>query len=271
MKRSGKAGHAAPARTTNGLPVAQARWAYFFDVDGTLIDFAASPAGVRLDRSLVRLLERLHQSTGGAVALISGRSIADIDRLFPGPRLPVAGQHGVERRGASGLVARHAFPSGKLLSVRRQLADAVTRHRGLLLEVKGLSLALHYRRAPRLGGFAHRLVRSLQARIGAEFCVQSGKRVVEMKPTGRHKGIAVLEFMKEEPFRGRTPVFIGDDVTDEYGFAAVNRLDGYSVKVGSGRTVARWRVQDARAVRAWLERGTNMASPGSRRTRKRAL
>jgi len=271
MKRSGKARRATPSRVANGLPVAQAQWAYFFDIDGTLVDFAASPAGVRLDRNLRHLLERLYRSAGGAVALISGRSIADIDRLFPGTRLPVAGQHGIERRDAAGLVARHGFSSKTLLWVRQPLANAVTRHRGLLLEDKGLSLALHYRRVPRLGGFAHRLVRSLQTQIGTGFCVQSGKRVVEMKPTGRHKGVAILEFMQEEPFRGRTPVFIGDDVTDEYGFATVNRLDGYSVKVGPGRTVARWRLQSARAVRAWLEQGTKTASRGSRKSRERAL
>jgi trehalose 6-phosphate phosphatase len=271
MKRSGKPRRAAQARVANALPVAQAQWAYFFDIDGTLVDFTTSPSGVRLDRNLRQVLERLHRSAGGALALISGRSIADIDRLFPGARLPVAGQHGIERRDALGRVMRHGFPSKKLLSVRRTLADAAARNRGLLLEDKGLSLALHYRRVPRLGGFAHRLVRSLLAQVGTEFCVQSGKRVIEMKPTGWHKGIAVLEFMQEEPFRGRTPVFIGDDVTDEYGFAAVNCLDGYSVKVGPGRTVARWRLQSARAVRAWLERGTKTASRESRQTRERAL
>ena len=266
MKRSGKASRARPSRVASGLPAAQPEWAYFFDIDGTLVDFAVSPAGVRLDPELRRLLGRLYRSTGGAVALISGRSIADIDRLFHGVRLPVAGQHGIERRDASGQVTRHAFPSKKLARVCQQLADAATRHRGLLLEDKGLSLALHYRRVPRLGGFAHRLVRSLQAQIGTEYCVQPGKRVVEMKPAGRHKGIAVLEFMQEEPFRGRMPVFIGDDMTDEYGFATVNRLDGYSVKVGSGRTVARWRLRNAQAVRAWLERGMMAPTSRGRRT-----
>src|SRR5262249_27620579 len=91
--------------------------------------------------------------------------------------------------------------------------------------------------------------------LGAGFCVQSGKRVVELKPAGKDKGIAVREFMREAPFRGRTPVFIGDDITDEYGFATVNRMRGTSVKVGPGRTVARWRLEDVRAVRAWLARG----------------
>jgi trehalose 6-phosphate phosphatase len=270
MKRSSKASPAAAGRVAKGLPAAQPEWAYFFDIDGTLVDFAVSPAGVRLDPQLRRLLGRLYRSTGGAVALISGRSIADIDRLLHGVRLPVAGQHGIERRDASGLVTRRAFPSEKVAWVRQQLADAVTRHRGLLLEDKGLSLALHYRRIPKLGGFAHRLVRSLHAQIGAEYCVQAGKCVVEMKPAGRHKGIAVLEFMQEKPFRRRTPVFIGDDVSDEYGFATVNGLDGYSVKIGPGRTVARWRLQNVQAVRVWLERSTAPTSRGRCTTRKEA-
>ena len=267
MKRSTRTSPAASAPVSDGLPVAQAQWAYFLDIDGTLVDFAASPSGVRIDRELRHSLERLYRAADGAMALISGRSIADIDRLFPGARLPVAGQHGLERRDASGLVVRHGFPSEKLAWVRRQLADAVARHGGLLLEDKGLSLAVHYRRVPRLGSFVHRLMRSLQAQIGAEFCVQPGKRVVEMKPTGRHKGIAVLEFMQEEPFRGRTPVFIGDDATDEHGFATVNRLEGISVKVGSGPTVARWRLRNARAVRAWFKQGTVLASRSGRTMR----
>ena len=270
MKRSTRASLAASAPVSNGLPMAQPQWAYFFDIDGTLVDFAPSPSGVRIDRELRRSLERLYLAADGAMALISGRSIADIDRLFPGARLPVAGQHGIERRDPLGLVVRHAFPSEKLVWVRRRLTDAVARHGGLLLEDKGLSLALHYRRAPRLGGFVHRLMRSLQTQIGAEFCVQPGKRVVEIKPTGRHKGIAVLEFMQEKPFRGRMPVFVGDDATDEYGFATVNRLAGLSVKVGPGPTVARWRLQNARAVREWFERGTVLASRSGRKMRKGA-
>ena len=202
------------------------------------------------------MIESLRESNGGAVAFIMGRRVADVDRLFPGTRLAVAGQHGVERRSLAGRTFRHSFPSARLDTVRRQLAAAVARHPGLLLEDKGLSVALHYRAATNLASYAHRLARMSAASLGTGYCVQSGKRVVEMKPTGRHKGIAILEFMQEEPFHGRMPVFIGDDVTDEYGFATVNRLDGYSVKVGPGRTVARWRFQNARAVRAWLEQST---------------
>jgi trehalose 6-phosphate phosphatase len=228
--------------------------AYFFDIDGTLVDIARTPDGVQLDRELRHLIERLHHSAGGAVALISGRTIANIDRLFPGEHLPAAGQHGVERRDATGHVSRHAFPSSQLPWARRRLAEAVAAHPGLLLEDKGLSLALHYRLAPQLAGYSHRLVRSVQARLGSAFCVQAGKRIIEVKPAGKDKGVAVMEFMQEDPFAGRMPVFVGDDATDEYGFAMVNRLRGQSIKVGPGQTVARWRLPDVGAVHQWLER-----------------
>ena len=98
-------------------------------------------------------------------------------------------------------------------------------------------------------------MRSLAARVGPQYGIQTGKRIVEMKPAGRDKGAAVVEFMAEEPFRGRTPVFVGDDITDEYGFAMVNRMHGHSLKVGPGRTAARWRLRDVGTVRAWLELG----------------
>jgi trehalose 6-phosphate phosphatase len=242
-------------RREASLPAPQPDWAYFFDIDGTLIDLADSPTGVTPDPVFQRLIEASYRTAGGAVALISGRAIPDIDRLFPGHRFPAAGQHGMERRDAAGQVSRHAFPSHELDGVRRQLADAVARHPGLLLEDKGLSLALHYRRAPRLASYVHRLVRALMGPLGSRYCILPGKRIVEMKPAGKDKGVAVQEFMQEPPFRGRTPVFVGDDVTDEFGFATVNRLGGHSIKVGPGRTVARWRLADVRAVRAWLEQG----------------
>src|SRR5436190_1179111 len=212
---------------------------------------AGQRARIRLMRGLIQEFN-VYRAAGGAIALISGRSIADIDRLVRDHRLPVAGQHGIERRDAAGRISRHAVPAQGLDWARSQLAAAVARHHGLVLEDKGLSLALHYRRAPRLGGYAHRLIRSLAARIGSQYCVQTGKRIVEMKPAGKDKGVAVLEFMQEEPFRGRTPVFIGDDTTDEYGFATVNRVHGHSVQVGPGRTVAGCRLRDVGAVGALL-------------------
>jgi trehalose 6-phosphate phosphatase len=244
--------------TTAGRPpTPHTGWAYFFDIDGTLLALADSPNGVRLDPGLQRLVEALYRSAGGAVALISGRSLEDVDRLFPGTRFPAAGQHGIERRDAGARISRHAFPDRELDWARQRLSQAAITHPGLLLEDKGLSLALHYRRAPWLAGYAHRLVRACGKRLGAQFCVQAGKRVVELKPTGKDKGIAVQEFMQEEPFRGRTPVFVGDDLTDEYGFATVNHLHGHSIKVGRGATAARWRLSDIEAVRAWLESGVS--------------
>lgn len=246
-----------PRRTTAGrvgptFPAPAGNWAWFLDLDGTLVGFASSPAGVRIDRRLRKLIEDLHSSTGRAVALITGRSIADVDSLFPDARLATAGLHGIERRSASGRRARHRFPAHRLDAVRRAFAAAAARHSRLLVEDKGVSIALHYRRAPHLGGYVHRLARGMLARLGTGYCLQAGKRVVEIRPAGRDKGIAIREFMHEPPFCGRTPVFLGDDATDEYGFALVNRLGGYSVKVGPGRTEACWRLRDVRAVRAWL-------------------
>lgn len=228
-------------------------WAFFFDIDGTLLDFAAAPGEVHVEPVLQRLVADLFDRTGGAVALISGRSIVDIDGLFPGILLPVAGQHGVERRDAAGRLSHHAFPSRKLEWAHRELTRLVEGHPGMLLEHKGVSLALHYRRAPRLGALAERAAESVRAELGDRYCLQKGKFVIELKPAGRDKGLAIEEFMAEAPFRGRIPVFLGDDETDEFGFAMVERLHGHSIKVGPGPTSAAFRLADVAGVRAWIE------------------
>jgi len=227
--------------------------AYFLDLDGTLLHLEETPSLVVPSRAVSTLVETLYRSSDGAVALITGRALADVDRLFPDRRLPAAGQHGLERRAANGVVSRHAGPVRPLNQARRMLADIVARHPRLLLEDKGLSLALHYRRAPRLASFATRAMHSIQSALGDQYCLHRGKRVVELVPAGRNKGLAIAAFMREAPFRDRVPVFIGDDVTDEHGFAVVERLHGYGVKVGPGPTMAKWRLSDVRAVRAWLE------------------
>ncbi|MGH7653174.1 MAG: trehalose-phosphatase, partial [Gemmatimonadaceae bacterium] len=213
------------------------------------------------------LLRRLRRRAGGAVAIVSGRSIADIDRIFHTSQWAAAGQHGAERRDARGRYSRITTANASLPRVRRLLADAVARHPGLLLEDKGHSIALHYRRAPRLAAYAHRLVRAQLALLGSSYSVRRGKRVVELNPAGRDKGKAVLAFMAERPFRGRTPVFVGDDLTDEFGFETVNALGGVSVKVGAGPTAATMRVRDVRSVWEWLERGG--ALPDGTATRPR--
>jgi trehalose 6-phosphate phosphatase len=252
---------ATPRGAGTPLPPPDQGWAYFFDIDGTLVTVADAPDLARLEPRFRQVLEDLYRWCGGTVALISGRAIADTDRMFQGLRFPVAGQHGLERRDSAGRLLRPASPPPGLEHAREQLAALAQRHGGLLLEDKGHSLALHYRQAPRLGGYAHRIVRLLVSRLGPAWVVQPGKRVVELRPAGSDKGAAVLEFMRELPFRGRTPVFVGDDATDEHGFVIVNRLAGHSVKVGAGPTSARWRLPDVAAVRAWLERGVAGQAP----------
>jgi trehalose 6-phosphate phosphatase len=202
------------------------------------------------------LVEALYQSSDGAIALITGRSIADADRLFPRRRLPIAGQHGHERRSANGVLTQHRVSTRTLDPARLALRSIVERHRKLVLEDKGLSLALHYRRAPHLASLAHRRMHGAQALLGDHYSVHRGKRVVELTPAGKDKGLAIRAFMREAPFRGKRPVFIGDDVTDELGFAMVNSLQGDSIKVGPGPTSAGWRFPSVSAVLGWLEHGT---------------
>jgi len=233
------------------LPVAYSGWAYFLDVDGTLIEFADSPGGVHVDDALLGLVARLHHACGGALALVSGRALADLEPRLGSIRIPLAGQHGLERRDAAGHRHVHAPPVALKRELRQRLDAIVAQHPGLLLEDKGLTLALHYRKAPQLAAWLHRLLGAWVAQ-SADLQLQKGKRVLEIKPAGFDKGSAIAEFMAEAPFHGRVPVFIGDDVTDEHGFARVNLLGGHSIKVGAGRTAAHYRLPDVAGVRAWL-------------------
>jgi len=237
---------------SRGLPQPSPEWAFFLDVDGTLLDIAERPDVSRVGPGLRRLLRGLFDVTGGAMALISGRSVADIDRLFAPSKFCVAGQHGAERRDADGRLHRHRPPDERLRKAEHRLRRMVGAHPDLVLEDKGMSLALHYRLAPELGAEVREVMREVLAEAGEEFEILTGKMVFEIRPGGRDKGTAIAEFMEEKPFRSRVPVFIGDDVTDEFGFRLVNRIGGHSVKVGEGTSAARVRVADARAVRAWL-------------------
>lgn len=233
-------------------PAPSPDWVFFLDVDGTLIEIADKPSSVRIDRDLLDLIEQLHQASGGAVALISGRSLSNLEELLGMSRLPMAGQHGLERRDAAGRLWIHATPPGAKRKIQEALTPVLARHSGLLLEDKGLTLALHYRLAPRLGSYAHRLMARLAQEAGSGLGIQKGKRVIEIKPTGIDKGTAVSEYLAESPFLGRTPVFMGDDLNDEHGFAKVNKLNGISIKVGSGTSCARFRLRNVAAVREWL-------------------
>ena len=227
-------------------------WAFFLDIDGTLLEFAPNPQDVQVDAGLRELIGRLRSLTGGAVAVVSGRSVADVDRLFAPLVLPAAGLHGIERRSAAGTFRDASHARAAIGSIADKVADIAGSFRGLGFEDKGLALALHYRRAPHLRSLAEREMRAISDSLGPEFELQMGKFVVEIRPSGRDKGHAIAEFAGEPPFAGRVPVFIGDDLSDETGFEVVNRLGGHSVKVGAGISRARWRLFDAAAVRRWL-------------------
>jgi trehalose 6-phosphate phosphatase len=247
-------------RVDTSPPPPSAEWAYFFDIDGTLADIAAKPSGVRIEREILHLIYELHAGTGGAMALISGRSIEDVDRLFGGSGLPVAGQHGLERRTAKGEIVRRPSEEKLLLHVREELSRRAMRDDRLLLEFKGLCVAMHYRAAPEREEFVKDLMASVALQLGDGYVLQPGKMVVELKPAGKDKGVAVREFLDEKPFLGRTPVFVGDDLTDEVGFTVVNAMSGHSVKVGGGPTAARWRLRRVASVREWLKTGVDSAS-----------
>lgn len=234
-------------------PAPSVDWAYFLDVDGTLIDLADTPDAVHVDAALLQLIARLHRASGGAVALISGRAIADLQQRLGKLRLPLAGQHGLERRDAAGRLWIQAAPQAAKSAIKEALAPVLARHPGLLLEDKGLTLALHYRRAPHLAAYALRLMDRLADAAGAGLELQRGKCVAELKPAGIDKGTALAAFLAQPPFKGRRPVFIGDDRNDEHGFAEVNKLHGISIKVGKGASCARFRLPDVAAVRRWLE------------------
>jgi trehalose 6-phosphate phosphatase len=247
--------------------LAAASHAYFLDFDGTLVNFEHSLAEIRLSDRLAAVLATLRRDAGGAVALISGRSLQSIDHIFHGhPTLPAAGQHGVERRLATDVVRRIPVSPEPLNRVRRALPGALARFPSLLVEDKGESIALHYRRAPSMGRTAHRIMRAMLAAAGPQYMLQHGSCVVDLKPRRGDKGHAIAAFMRERPFRGRIPVFIGDDMTDEDGFAVVNRLRGISIKVGRGPTSAKWRLPDSRAVIEWLV--ARPAKPAIRRPAK---
>jgi trehalose 6-phosphate phosphatase len=227
--------------------------AVFLDIDGTLLELAPAPDAVHVDPELATLLPQVRKSLGGAVALITGRAISDVDRLFPGLRMPVAGQHGCERRDALGTLHLHAARTATLEKLRSLFTEFARQHEGLLLEDKGATLALHYRKAPQLAAKVHKTMIEHVAATGTRaYRLQPGKQLLELRPDDRDKGTAIRDFMAERPFKGRCPVMIGDDRTDEHGFAVVDELGGWSIKVGAGQTRARYRLPDVKAVRAWL-------------------
>jgi trehalose 6-phosphate phosphatase len=229
------------------------RIAVLLDVDGTLIEFAPTPQEVHVPPSLKHTLSRLRDRLSGALCLVSGRPLADLDRLFAPLRVPCIGGHGAENRlTPEGLIARAKTPPIDPLLRKRLLAIA-TETPGVLAEGKEYSLALHYRLAPEQEEF----VRGEIARIIADFPADAvevlpGKSVFEVKPRAFNKGVALQALMKVAPFKGRQPIFMGDDVTDESAFAVLGEFGGLGFSVGRELAYTQGMFATPREVRHWL-------------------
>ena len=232
--------------------------ALFLDFDGTLVDLAPQPEEIVVPPELITLLQRIQQESNGALAIVSGRPLDQLDFFLAPLRLPAAGVHGAERRTADGRILQQPVPD--VHHLRERLLPLVESHPGLQLELKRGALALHYRHAAHL---EQRCVETMMDALRHEpgFTLLHGKMVVEAKPH-INKGDAVAAFLHEAPFRGRRPVFIGDDVTDEAGFAIAQGevFGGLGIKIGAGPSQALQWLADPAAVLALLRQSVEVRS-----------
>jgi trehalose 6-phosphate phosphatase len=233
--------------------VRQSNLALFLDVDGTLLELAATPDRVRVPSALRNTLQLACERQQGALALLSGRPLTELDELFAPLILAASGKHGLEVRLTSGEVIRPKLDDSALDRARHWLGMMQKESRGLALEDKGGALAMHYRLAPGLERDVMAAMQELVAELGDEFVLRQGKCVLEIMPRGFSERSAIELLMRQREFAGRTPVFVGDDPTDEVGFEAVNELGGHSIRVGDLReTAARYRFSSVSTVIAWL-------------------
>jgi trehalose 6-phosphate phosphatase len=232
-------------------PLPSLEWCLFLDVDGTLIELTDSPFDTYADAELKALLREVAERLGGALALVSGRSIEYLDALFAPLRLPAAGLHGVERRKATGIMHGASFVDSQLDPARVALDALVKSHPGTLLEDKGRTVAVHFRMAPQAESIVRDAVTAVASHLGSNYHVQEGSMMLEIKPRGFTKDSAIKAFMHEPPFSGRKPVFVGDDLTDQDAFKAVENQGGISIAVGD-RVHGQYRLENPAAVRAWL-------------------
>jgi trehalose 6-phosphate phosphatase len=235
----------------NRVPPLAADNCVFLDLDGTLLALRDDPVIHRADAALQLLLASCSLYLQGALAIISGRPIADLDACFEPVRFAAAGVHGMEHRSADGVTKSLPSESARLRSTARELATAMEAIPMSYLEDKGTSLALHWRRAPAWEGVLRGLAERSLDELGPTFRLLEGNCVVELLPNAASKGDAVRTFMREAPFSGRRPVYIGDDVTDLPAFAAAREAGGHGIAVGD-RVQADFHLPDVDAVRAWL-------------------
>lgn len=237
------------------VPPLDPQSALFLDIDGTLIEIAAGPELVRVPVELPGRLARLADERAGALALVSGRPLAQIDRLLRPWHGAAAGLHGIERRRADGTLDRtlDRAAAAALDRIRPRLSALAAAGRGIVLEDKQATLALHYRAAPERAEEIRAFSQDLARHAGPALRLIAGKMVVEFQPRSADKGAVIAAFLAEPPFLGRRPVFVGDDATDEDGFAEIERRGGIAIRVGPpAETRAGWRLPSVRAVLAWL-------------------
>jgi trehalose 6-phosphate phosphatase len=232
-------------------PLQLADVALFLDLDGTLAPIAARPQDVRPLARRTQLLEQLKTGLDGRLAVVTGRTLADVDRILEGRIICVAAVHGLVRRDCDGTLHEPPRHPG-LDPATAALREFAARDSGLIVEEKGASVAIHFR----LARYHASECRALAGRLAREtgLALQDGDMVEELRTPGATKGDSVRAFMLTERFRGAQPVFVGDDVTDEHGFEAVAQLGGAGVLVGSPRpTHARFGLPGVEAVMDWLE------------------
>jgi trehalose 6-phosphate phosphatase len=238
---------------------ADADCALFLDFDGTLVEIAERPETVVVEPGLSDTLATLRDWLGGALALVSGRAISTLDGFLEPHRFDAAGLHGVEHRLRGELAPCRPTDHPKLRALIDALPERLPLHPGVLIEDKGCSVGLHWRLAPEFEDELTKLVQEMASALGPEYRLQLGKAVAEILPARASKGGIIEYFLTERPFAGRTPIFIGDDLTDELGFAALNKRNGISVRVGKGPTVAQRRLETPAALRRclseWARRG----------------
>jgi trehalose 6-phosphate phosphatase len=236
-------------------PLLDLQSALFLDIDGTLLEIAGRPELVHVPEGLPALLARLSEQRQGALALISGRPLAQLDQLFWSWRGAAAGLHGIERRRADGTLdrLRNSASEAALDRIRPKLAAFAGGESGLIVEDKGATLALHYRAAPHREAEIRAYAEELQREGGGALRLIKGKMVVEFQPCCANKGSAIAAFLAEVPFVGRRPVFVGDDATDEDGFAEIRSRGGLAIRVGAPcETIADYCLPSVKAVLVWL-------------------
>ncbi len=228
-------------------------WALFLDIDGTLLDIQAHPQRVTSNFPLNQLLAKLSVQLDGALALVSGRTVEEIDRIFHPQQFPAAGSHGVQFRANDESPTSPNLPKPSAALIHRAEA-LVANWPGAFVEHKPFGLALHYRQAPAAKPSIHRWAQA-ECQQQSNFVVIMGKMVCEIAPRQAGKGQAIGRFLAEDRFCSRKPIFIGDDVTDESGFEYVNALNGLSIRVGEDQPSAAHRqLKNVSAVHNWLAR-----------------